>query len=139
MRTDKTLIVSADEDLGQRIRWSLERRGSPSVLALDVVEAVRRIWQDRPACVVIDLLYPSIDPERIVRRARSCPETHAASIIALTDDLDTADEWLDRGCTLVLLRDSEPRVIAERVAACVLDSPAHPAARAVESAGHKEG
>jgi DNA-binding response OmpR family regulator len=121
MRTDKVLIVSADEKFGEKIRAALERGGLPSILALEDAEAVRRIWQDRPTIVIIDLRCPSIDPERIVSRAKNCPEMRPASIIALTDDLDGADEWLDRGCTLVLKRRAEPGVIAARVAACTFD------------------
>jgi DNA-binding response OmpR family regulator len=80
-------------------------------------EAVRRIWQDRPTSVIVDMRCAPLDPERIVRRARNCPETHPASIIALCDDLEEADAWLDRGCTLVLERGSQPHLVAARVAA----------------------
>ena len=112
-RAEAVLVVTADEMLAERIRWSLEYFGLRTNLATNSVEAARCLTGDGPIGVVVDLRFPEAD--QVVRRAALCPELHDAPIVALEDHPDDSDSLLGSGCTAVLLRDTAPQAIAEEV------------------------
>jgi DNA-binding response OmpR family regulator len=110
--TGSVLIVTADVKVGEGIHLALQRLGMTSVLAPQAAEAVRWISQDAPAAILIDLRFPDMDPEQVVRRAAVCRETHGSPIVALGDDRDDRVALTDLGCTAVIARDTKPADIA---------------------------
>ena len=111
------LIVSAEPAVGEAIRQAVLRLGVSSVVAAGSVDAVQRLAADAPGAIVVDLLFPDMDPEQIVRRALACRETHGSPVVVLGDDSEDRDVWLESGCSAVLRRDADPRDIAREVIA----------------------
>ena len=113
------LVVSADAAVSEPIRWALEHFALDTIFATDAVEAVQRLSWDAPIAVVVDLRFPDIAANQVIRRAVACREVHGAPIVALCAHSDDSDALLDIGCAAVLLRDA-PQSVAEAVSKLVM-------------------
>jgi CheY-like chemotaxis protein len=118
------LLVSAEPAVAQGLFLALKRQGVATVVASDSVEAVQRLAQDAPAAIVVDLLFPDMDPEQIVHRALACRETHGSPIVALAADGADPDALLESGCNAVLSRRSPPGDLADAVVGLLRTRPA---------------
>ena len=117
MRTapGSVLVVSSAPELGEGIQQALLRLGVQSILASSSVEALQRLATDAPGAIVVDLLFPEMDPERIVHRALACRETHGSPVVVLGDESADRDLLLEGGCSAVLRRDADPRDVAAEI------------------------
>jgi two-component system KDP operon response regulator KdpE len=115
------LLVTAEPRLAAVVARALERGGCGSAWAATGPEAVRRLARDAPAAVLVDLAFPDMDPEQIVRRALACRETHGSPVVVLgpAGAVMESAVLLEGGCAAVLERDAEPGAIARAVLAAL--------------------
>ncbi|MEU6825682.1 response regulator transcription factor [Streptomyces atriruber] len=64
------LVVEDDPDLGLALRTVLDRAGYETVLAEDGQAALRLLFAERPALMVLDLMLPGLDGWEVLDRTR---------------------------------------------------------------------
>lgn len=111
------LIVTSDPHLAARLGAGLERQRATCRITAEPAAAIRSLVEERPAIVVVDELYTTMDPQRLVRRARGCAGLAMPAIILL-QALDRAhDPWLTASVDTVLDRDVEAATLVRTLAA----------------------
>ncbi|WP_055569163.1 response regulator transcription factor [Streptomyces atriruber] len=64
------LVVEDDPDLGLALRTVLDRAGYETVLAEDGQAALRLLFAERPALMILDLMLPGLDGWEVLDRTR---------------------------------------------------------------------
>jgi two-component system alkaline phosphatase synthesis response regulator PhoP len=80
----KALIVDDNEDLREIVRFFLERRQIAVVEASDGRDAVDKLRETRPDCVVLDLLMPIQDGFVTLEQIRNDPEFSELPVLVLS-------------------------------------------------------
>jgi len=79
------LVVDDNPDLLFLVAESLRELGHFAVVtAENGVEGLRRYYEARPACVVIDVKMPVLDGYQLVRALRGDPESRATPLVILS-------------------------------------------------------
>lgn len=79
------LVVDDNPDLRSLVAESLRRLGSFTVVtAEDGVEGLRRYFDVRPDCVVIDVMMPGMDGYQLIRALRGDPDSRATPLVILS-------------------------------------------------------
>ena len=81
MITAKLLVVDDEEDLQQLLRAMLERRGYEVLSASGGLQAIRRLYHERPDLVLLDVMMPGMDGWETLKRIR---EMSTVPVIMLT-------------------------------------------------------
>ncbi|WP_427338512.1 response regulator [Caloranaerobacter sp. DY30410] len=87
----KILIVDDEEHIIELIRFNLETNGYHVITANDGNEALKKIKEERPNLVILDLMLPSIDGIEICKILRKDKETEKLPIIMLTAKSEEID------------------------------------------------
>ena len=67
MKREKILIVDDDLDMLGLIDWNLNRLGYSTSVAVDGLEAMRRIGECKPDLVILDVMMPEVDGLKLCR------------------------------------------------------------------------
>src|SRR4030066_14140 len=67
MKREKILIVDDDLDMLSLIDWNLNRLGYSTSVAVDGLEAMRRIGECKPDLVLLDVMMPEVDGLKLCR------------------------------------------------------------------------
>ncbi|MDH0747589.1 response regulator [Pseudomonas sp. GD03842] len=119
------LIVEDDLRLAELTRDYLESHGLNVSLEGDGASAARRILEERPDLVMLDLMLPGEDGLSICRKVRAQYEGPILMLTARTDDTDQI-QGLDTGADDYVCKPVHPRVLLARI---------HALLRRSESAG----
>ncbi|KGG79752.1 response regulator transcription factor [Caloranaerobacter azorensis] len=87
----KILIVDDEEHIIELIRFNLETNGYQVITANDGNEALKKIREEKPNLVILDLMLPSIDGIEICKILRKDEETEKLPIIMLTAKSEEID------------------------------------------------
>lgn len=109
------LLVIADSQRGESLRYALSRIGIPVVMAASPEDAVHRLADDAPQVVVVDAAYPGMDAELVVHRARRCPQTARSPVLVLVPPGTVEAPLLATGFAAVLDRSAAAQVLAQQV------------------------
>jgi two-component system, OmpR family, phosphate regulon response regulator PhoB len=112
------LVVDDDEAVRTVVRWQLEDDGFRTVEADDGPTALRRIRDDRPALVVLDLSLPGLGGLDLLRRVRSGGTGRSDTpVIVLSGRNGETDRivGLDLGADDYLVKPFSPGELAARV------------------------
>ncbi len=67
MKREKILIVDDDLDMLSLIDWNLNRLGYSTSVAVDGLEAMKRIGECKPDLVILDVMMPVVDGLKLCR------------------------------------------------------------------------
>jgi two-component system phosphate regulon response regulator PhoB len=80
----KILIVEDEEDLVTMAKMRLERNGYEVVFAFDGEEGLKKVYQERPDLILLDLIMPKMDGFTACRRLKKDPDTKNIPILVIT-------------------------------------------------------
>ena len=78
------LLVEDDEDLGELVKYNLEKNRFKVDWVLDGKEALERIKTNRYNLIILDLMLPGISGLDICREIRENPTNKDVPVIVLT-------------------------------------------------------
>ncbi|MBM6400822.1 response regulator [Phycicoccus sonneratiae] len=117
-RAPVVLVVDDDEAIRTVVRWQLDDDGFRTVEADDGPTALRRLRDDRPALVVLDLSLPGLGGLDVLRRVRSGETGRSDTpVIVLSGRSGETDRivGLDLGADDYLVKPFSPGELAARV------------------------
>ncbi len=80
----KILAVDDERHIVRLIQVNLERAGYQVITAFDGREALKKIEEERPDLVVLDVMMPFMDGLETLKRIRANPMTNRTPVIMLT-------------------------------------------------------
>lgn len=94
----KILLVEDDEFLRNICKMKLEKEGFNVSVAVTGGEALKKITEDNPQAVLLDVIIPEIDGFEVLKRVKKDPSKSSIPVIMLTN-LGQADE-IEKGLNL---------------------------------------
>lgn len=79
------LIVEDDKFLRELLVRKVESAGFVTSIAIDGKEALRKIKEELPRLVLLDLVLPGIDGFEILKQVKEDPKTNKVSVIILSN------------------------------------------------------
>ena len=115
-KSPRILIVEDDERLAALTRDYLEGNGMEVTVVGDGDEAIRRIREDQPDLVVLDLMLPGTDGLSVCREVRPAFHNPILMLTARTEDMDQV-LGLEMGADDYVAKPVKPRVLLARIRA----------------------
>ena len=115
----KILIVEDEQDILQLVKHYLEKEGFRPVTAMSGLEALKKVKEDKPDLVVLDLMLPEMDGLEVCKRLRSVPDTAMLPILMLTAKAEESDTivGLELGADDYVTKPFSPKALIARVKA----------------------
>ena len=115
----KILIVEDEQDILQLVKHYLEKEGFRPVTAMSGLEALKKVKEDKPDLVVLDLMLPEMDGLEVCKRLRSVPDTAMLPILMLTAIAEESDTivGLELGADDYVTKPFSPKALVARVKA----------------------
>ena len=115
----KILIVEDEQDIAQLVQHYLQKEGFRSVTATSGVEAVKKVKEEKPDLIVLDLMLPEMDGLEVCKQVRSTPDTAMLPIIMLTAKAEESDTivGLELGADDYVTKPFSPKALVARVKA----------------------
>jgi DNA-binding response OmpR family regulator len=104
---EKTIfVVEDDKFLRELISQKLIRVGYKISVAADGEEGIKKIKEEKPSLVLLDLILPGIDGFEVLSRAKTDPETEKIPIIILSNlgQREDIEKGLNLGATDYLIK-----------------------------------
>lgn len=114
--SDTILIVDDEQRIIDLAQMYLEQEGYTVESATDGADAYKRIIQDTPSLIVLDLMLPNMDGLEICRRVRAQSDVPIIMLTARSDDIDKI-VGLELGADDYLTKPFNPRELVARVKA----------------------
>ena len=115
----KILVVEDEQDIAQLVQHYLQKEGFRSVTAMSGVEALKKVKEEKPDLIVLDLMLPEMDGLDVCKRVRSAPDTAMIPIIMLTAKAEESDTivGLELGADDYVTKPFSPKALVARVKA----------------------
>ena len=115
----RVLVVEDDKDIAELIVHYLQRAGHVVEIAGSGTAGLRRVKEEPPDLLVLDLMLPGMDGLLVCQTLRSDPATAAIPIIMLTARGEEAERitGLELGADDYVTKPFSPRELTARVAA----------------------
>jgi phosphate regulon transcriptional regulator PhoB len=115
----KILVVEDEPDIRELVRYNLEQAGFRVAEAVDGEEALRRVPEEKPALIILDLMLPQGDGLEVCRSLRARRETAHVPIVMLTAKAAEVDRvlGLEFGADDYVTKPFSPRELVARVRA----------------------
>ncbi len=115
----KVLIVEDEQDILQLVKLYLEKEGFRTTTAVNGAEALKKVKEDKPDFIVLDLMLPELDGLEVCKRLRSVPETAMLPIIMLTAKAEESDTiiGLELGADDYVAKPFSPKALVARIKA----------------------
>lgn len=114
--TPKVLIVEDDERLATLTQDYLRKNGLDVAIETDGTRAIRRIINEQPDIVVLDVMLPGSDGLTVCREVRPHYHNPILMLTARTDDMDQV-LGLEMGADDYVAKPAQPRVLLARIRA----------------------
>jgi CheY-like chemotaxis protein len=120
----KVLIVDDDPDMRLAIASVLKSRSYQVIEASDGFEALKKLKEDKPDIMLLDLLMPGMDGFAVVRELEDCrkkgyPDIPVLVISSVREEASQRRYELEMGCKLAvddyIEKPIEPFVLLQRV------------------------
>jgi len=122
-RDPKVLIVDDEPDVLLLLRIELEAEGYDTLLAADGETALRRIFEERPDIVLLDVMMPVIDGWGVLQRlADHRSDTRVVVLSAKASDGDVAHA-LELGAHEYVTKPFDPAALLATVAHVLASAP----------------
>ncbi|NNM52040.1 MAG: response regulator [Pseudomonadales bacterium] len=116
-RAQRVMIVEDDQRLASLTQEYLQRNGFQVLMEADGPQAIRRIIQEQPDLVVLDVMLPGCDGLTVCREVRAQHFHHPILMLtARSDDMDQV-LGLEMGADDYVAKPVQPRVLLARVRA----------------------
>ncbi len=117
MDRKRILVVDDEIYIVHILEFTLTMEGYEVLTAADGEEALRRLEQDRPDLVVLDIMMPKVDGYEVLRRIRADEEFRQLPVILLSAkgrpiDRDTG---LEIGADDYIVKPFSPRRLLEKI------------------------
>ena len=123
-RSQRVLIVDDEPDVLLLLRIELEAEGYETLLAADGETAIRRILEERPDIVLLDVMMPVIDGWGVLQRlAEHGSDVRVIVLSAKASDGDVAHA-LELGAHEYVTKPFEPAALLATVAHVLSSAPA---------------
>lgn len=123
-RVARVLIVDDEPDVLLLLRIELEAEGYETLLAADGETAIRRILEERPDVVLLDVMMPVVDGWGVLKRlAEAHCDTRVIVLSAKASDSDVA-RALELGAHEYVTKPFEPAALLATVAHVLSSTPA---------------
>lgn len=113
------LVVDDDTDLQSLLAFNLENEGFEVVTKDGGAEALEYLEsdQERPACIVLDLLMPGMDGMDVLERQSQSESLSTIPTIVLTgrDDDEVVEQAFDRGADDYVTKPFSPNELVSRI------------------------
>ncbi len=113
---DTILIVDDEQRIIDLAQMYLEQEGYTVDSATDGLDAYKRIIENTPSLIVLDLMLPNMDGLEICRRVRAQSDVPIIMLTARSDDIDKI-VGLELGADDYLTKPFNPRELVARVKA----------------------
>ncbi len=106
MSGKKIMVVDDDQFLVDLITEKLVKAGFDTITAFDGTTALKKISEEKPDLILLDLLMPGIDGVSVLESLKKDPETKNTPVIVLTNlpDDSLMDKIKDKGGSGYLLK-----------------------------------
>jgi two-component system KDP operon response regulator KdpE len=84
----KILVIDDEDDIRLIVSTVLERAGYSTVEAADGLEGLRRLYDERPGLVVLDVAMPGMDGWKVLERIREMSNVMVLMLTAATQEKD---------------------------------------------------
>ena len=122
-RSHKVLIVDDEPDVLLLLRIELEAEGYETLLAADGETALRRIMEERPEVVLLDVMMPVLDGWGVLQRlADQRSDTRVIVLSAKASDGDVAHA-LELGANEYITKPFDPAALLATVAHVLASAP----------------
>jgi two-component system alkaline phosphatase synthesis response regulator PhoP/two-component system response regulator VicR len=90
---DKKKILAVDDErhIVRLVQVNLERAGYEVITAFDGVEALRKVHDEKPDLIVLDVMMPQMDGFETLKNLKANPATRDIPVIMLTAKAQDAD------------------------------------------------
>ncbi|MFO0701219.1 MAG: response regulator transcription factor [Nitrospira sp.] len=115
----KILVVEDEQDIVQLVQHYLQKEGFRSVTATSGIEAVKKVKDEKPDLIILDLMLPELDGLEVCKRVRTNPDTALLPIIMLTAKAEESDTivGLELGADDYVTKPFSPKALIARVKA----------------------
>ena len=115
----KILIADDEPDIVEIISFHLEKAGYIVASAKDGSEAIEKVKQFQPDCIILDIMMPKMDGVEACRQIRAMPELVNTFIIFLTARTEEYSEIaaFDGGADDYIQKPIKPRALMSRISA----------------------
>jgi len=130
LRLGKQILVVEDErDLAELLQFQLDRAGYSVSTAATGAAALRKIEQQLPDLILLDLMLPELSGIEVASRLRTNPKTASIPIIMLTAKTDEVDQvvGLSVGADDYITKPFSVKVVLARIEAVLRRAAAGPA------------
>lgn len=112
----KILVVEDDPSLLKREVEALSVLGVKVISATSGIEAIKKISEEKPDVVFLDLVLPKMGGESIVRFIKGSESLKNISVIVITgkEDADTVEKCHKLGCDGFITKPIEPEKLVEK-------------------------
>jgi two-component system alkaline phosphatase synthesis response regulator PhoP len=113
----RILVVDDEIYIVHILEFTLTMEGYEVLTAADGEEALRRLEQDRPDLVVLDIMMPKVDGYEVLRRIRADEEFRQLPVILLSAKGRPVDRetGLEIGADDYIVKPFSPRRLLEKI------------------------
>ena len=117
MDRKRILVVDDEIYIVHILEFTLTMEGYEVLTAADGEEALRRLEQDRPDLVVLDIMMPKVDGYEVLRRIRADEEFRQLPVILLSAKGRPVDRetGLEIGADDYIVKPFSPRRLLEKI------------------------
>ncbi len=116
---DKKILIIEDDPIASRlVDYSLRREGYQVITASNGVTGMRRVTEEKPDLIILDVMLPGMDGFEICHRLRSNPSTTVLPILMCSAKAHEIDRntGVKVGADDYLAKPADPSEILSRVA-----------------------
>lgn len=114
------LLVEDDPSVRELLKVLLEVEGYEILEARDGLEGLEKASSLRPDLMIVDLMMPEVDGERVIARLRSDPGTRRMPVIVVSGRYEALERCRDMiGAENVFAKPFEPVKLLDRVGSLV--------------------
>ena len=107
----KILVVDDERHIVRLVQVNLDRAGYEVLVAYDGIEALKKVSEDKPDMVILDVMMPRMDGFEVLKKLQADEDTKDIPVIMLTakaQDADIFKGW-SSGVSSYLTKPFNPR------------------------------
>jgi len=117
MEKPKILVVEDEKDVAKVIAINLKLEGMDVIEAYDGAEAIRILGEERPDCVLLDIMLPKISGWDVLKYIKSHPSTTDIPVVMVTAKVAERDQLrgLGAGAVKYITKPFSPSSLIEAI------------------------